>query len=70
MKTGRLLKFRGASSEVQAYLYRDGERHRAAIYVESDQRGADPVCTLDGSSEEAVEASVRSWVAEHHPEAR
>jgi hypothetical protein len=70
VKTGRLLKFRGAGSDVQAYLYRDGGRHHAAIYVETGRRDADPVCTLSGSSEEEVEASVRSWVSQHHPEAR
>jgi len=70
VKTGRLLKFRGAGSDVQAYLYSDGDRHHAAIYVESGERGADPVQTLSGSSEEEVEAAVRSWVGEHYPGAR
>jgi hypothetical protein len=70
VKTGRLLKFRGAGGEVQAYLYRDGDRHHAAIYVETGGRGADPVQTLSASSEEEVEARVRSWVSEHDPEAR
>lgn len=69
MKTGRLLKFRGGAHEVQAYLYRDGDRHRATVYVETGRRGADPACTLSGDTEEDVEASVRAWVREHHPDA-
>jgi len=70
VKTGRLLKFRGAAREVQAYLYREGDQHHAAIYVETGQRGAAPLHTLTGASEEEVEASVRSWVDSHYPESR
>lgn len=70
VKTGRLLKFRGPGREVQAYLYRDGDRYHAAIYVDTGQRGGEPVRTLTGSSEEEVETSVRSWVSQTYPEAR
>jgi len=69
VKTGRLLKFRGGAREVQAYLYCDGDRHRATVYVESGRRDAAPACTLSGDSEEAVEASVRAWIHQHHPDA-
>lgn len=69
MKTGRLLKFRGGAREVQAYLYRDGDRHLAAVYVETSRRDAPPACTLSGDSEEDLEASVRAWVHQHYPDA-
>jgi hypothetical protein len=70
VKTGRLLKFRGRGDEVQAYLYREGDRYHAAIYEDSKGRGADPVCTLSGRTEEEVEAEVRAWVSANHPESR
>ena len=45
MKTGRLLKFHRAGTDVHAYLYRDGGRFQAALYlIPTDRREQGPAC--------------------------
>ena len=72
MKTGRLLKFRGPEGEVQAYLYREAQRHYATIYLSSPDPESDEASsfTLSGADELEVEQAVRRWVAERRPQAR
>ena len=71
MKTGRLLKFHRAGTDVHAYLYREEGRFQAALYlIPSDRREQGPSATLTGSEEAEVESAVRAWVEEHYPPAR
>jgi len=71
MKTGRLLKFHRAGTDVHAYLYREGGRFRAALYViPTDRREPGPAATLSGAEEAEVESAVRAWVEERYPPAR
>ena len=71
MKTGRLLKFHRAGAEVHAYLYRDGGRYQAALYLISPPAPArSPVATLSGPEEGAVEDAVRAWIDERFPPSR
>jgi hypothetical protein len=65
MKTGRLLKFRHPAGNVQAYIYRDAGTYRAAIYLLAPGRGADaqPIHTISGADEAAVEAALREWIS-------
>jgi hypothetical protein len=71
MKTGRLLKFHRADADVHAYLYREGERFQAALYlVPSDRREQGPAAMLSGAEEGEVESAVRAWVEERYPPAR
>lgn len=69
MKTGRLLKFHRPSGEVQAYVYHDGGRFHAALYLLSAtaSRSSEPLHTFSGRSEAEVEEAVRAWVARHFP---
>lgn len=71
MKTGRLLKFQRPAGEVQAYLYREGGLVRASVYVLSAHGlpAQQPVHSVSGSSEMAVETDVRAWVDLHFPKA-
>jgi hypothetical protein len=66
MKTGRLLKLSRAGVDVQVYLYRDGPEVKAAIYA-AGAAGHDPVHTVTGPSEAAVEREVRAWVDANFP---
>ena len=66
MKTGRLLKFQRPRGEVQAYLYREAGEYHAAMYLYAE-RGGEPLPTISGPNETAVEAAVRAWVDEHYP---
>jgi len=71
MKTGRLLKFHRAGTDVHAYLYREGGRFQAALYViPTDRRAPGPAATLSGAEEAEVESAVRAWVEERYPPAR
>jgi len=71
MKTGRLLKFHRAGTDVHAYLYREGGRFQAALYLIPSGRGEQgPAATLSGAEEAEVESAVRAWVDEHFPPAR
>jgi hypothetical protein len=71
MKTGRLLKFHRAGTDVHAYLYREGGRFQAALYlIASGRREQGPAATLTGTEEAEVESAVRAWVEEHFPPAR
>lgn len=71
MKTGRLLKFRRPGGEVHAYLYKEQEQFRAALYLLSAE-GEDgrPLETLSGPVESGVERDVRAWVDAHFPTRR
>ena len=64
MKTGRLLKFRRGPTEIQAYLYADGQVVRAALYVmrPGARPSPQPDHELSGTSQGEVEAAVRAWV--------
>jgi hypothetical protein len=71
MKTGRLLKFHRAGTDVHAYLYREGGRFQAALYlIPSDRQKQAPAATLSGAEEAEVESAVRAWVDERFPPAR
>jgi hypothetical protein len=71
MKSGRLLKFVRPGALVHAYLYREGDEYRAAVYVTLAGRAADtPSHTLRGPSEAAVEQEARAWVDAHFPKPR
>jgi hypothetical protein len=71
MKTGRLLKFHRAGTDVHAYLYREGGRFQAALYlIPADRREQGPAATLSGVEEAEVETAVRAWVEERYPPAR
>ena len=69
MKTGRLLKFNRKDADVQAYLYHEGGRFHAAIYV--SRRGvrdeAPPAQQLTGRNGSELEDEVRAWVDAHYP---
>jgi hypothetical protein len=67
MKTGRLLKFQRPAGEVQAYLYREGGLVKASIYAPTAE--GQPVHSVSGASEAAVEGEVRAWVDAHFPKA-
>ena len=68
MKTGRLLKFRRPGGEVHAYLYREEDHFRAALYLLSSGReDGSPLETLSGPVESTVEQDVRAWVDAHFP---
>ena len=69
MKTGRLLKFQRPGGEVHAYIYRDGDVVRAALYVMSPDKAAEnePILALDGATEAAVETAVRAYVEARFP---
>jgi hypothetical protein len=69
MKTGRLLKFRRPGGEVHAYLYREEDHFRAALYLSGREDGS-PLETLSGPVESGVERDVRAWVDEHFPPKR
>jgi len=71
MKTGRLLKFHRAGTDVHAYLYREGGRFQAALYLLAPgrrERGA--AATLSGAEEAEVESAVRAWIDERFPPER
>jgi hypothetical protein len=71
MKTGRLIKFHRGGADVHAYLYREGGRFQAALYlIASGRRETGPAATLSGAEEEEVESAVRAWVEERFPPAR
>jgi hypothetical protein len=71
MKTGRLLKFHRAGTDVHAYLYREGGGFQAALYlIAPGRREQGPAATLAGAEEAAVESAVRAWVEERFPPAR
>jgi len=71
MKTGRLLKFHRAATDVHAYLYRDGGTFQAALYLIPSGRGEqEPVVTLSSTEEADVERAVRAWIEERFPPAR
>lgn len=67
MKTGRLLKFQRPAGDVQAYLYQESGLFRASVYVFGSKGGDEPVQTLTGESEAAVERELRAWVDTHYP---
>jgi hypothetical protein len=67
MKTGRLLKFHRPGAEVHAYLYLEGHRMRAVIYLMSAAGARDPVHQIEGPTSEEVEAEVRAWIEAHYP---
>jgi hypothetical protein len=69
MKTGRLIKFHRPQAEVHAYLYRDGESYRAAVYVMAAgrERAGEPSHTVTGATEADVENAVRAWVDQKYP---
>ena len=71
MKTGRLFKFQRPAGDVHAYIYRDGDVVRAALYVMSSDRAGEnePIQTLDGATEAAVETAVRAYVDARFPRA-
>lgn len=71
MKTGRLLKFHRAGTDVHAYLYREGGRFQAALYlIPSGRQEKGPAATLTGTEEAEVESAVRAWIDERFPPAR
>ena len=71
MKTGRLLKFHRVGTDVHAYLYREGGRFQAVLYlIPADRREQGPAATLSGAEEAEVETAVRAWVEERYPPAR
>ena len=69
MKTGRLLKFHRPAADIHAYLYREGDLYRAAVYVMSAEPGPQtkPVQSLSGTSEHEVEAAARAWIESRYP---
>jgi hypothetical protein len=71
MKTGRLLKFHRPAGEVQAYVYREGDEYRAAVYVAASGQGlaSRPVESFTGATEKGVEDEVREWVERNFPKA-
>ena len=69
MKTGRLLKFQRPGGDVQAYLYQEGGLFRASVFVLAKTgRGGEPIETLIGDTEAAVERELRAWMNAHFPE--
>src|SRR3989442_16017700 len=70
MKTGRLLKFHRAGTDVHAYLYREGGRFQAALYlIPADRREQGPAATLSGAEEAGVGSPVRGGIQERDPPA-
>jgi hypothetical protein len=69
MKTGRLLKFRRAEADVQAFVFREEGRVKATVYLAS-AAGSVPCHTEDGTSETEVEDRVRAWVDARYPKPR
>ena len=68
MKTGRLLKLIRPGVELHVYLYHEGRETRAAVYALGPGfHGQDPIHTVTGASEAAVEAEARSWVDGRFP---
>jgi hypothetical protein len=71
VKTGRLLKFRRPGGEVHAYLYKEDDEFRAALYLlTADREDGSPMETLTGPAESGVERDVRAWVDAHYPAKR
>jgi hypothetical protein len=71
MKTGRLLKFHRAGTDVHAYLYREGGRFQAALYLLAPgRREPGAAATLSGTEEAEVESAVRAWIDERFPPER
>jgi hypothetical protein len=69
MKTGRLLKFRRPGGDVQAYLYLEkGVFHASVFVLGAAGGGEEPLQTLTGETEAAVERELRAWVAAHYPD--
>jgi hypothetical protein len=60
VKTGRLVKLLRGTTEIQLYLFREGPKFQAAIYVGD---GATPLHTVVGAEENAVELEARAWVS-------
>ena len=71
MKTGRLLKFHRPGGDVQAYVYREGDEYRAAVYVAASGRdlASRPAESFSGATEKGVEDEVRRWVERNYPKA-
>lgn len=70
VKTGRLIKFRRVGAVIQAYVYKEGGRFRAAIYVlEAARPRKEAVHSIEGETEAIVEKDVRAWVDERFPPA-
>jgi DNA replication initiation complex subunit (GINS family) len=69
VKTGRLLKFLRPGGEVHAYLYRDGARFRASVYLMADDAAGsnEPLQQLAADSESDLEAAVRACVERRFP---
>jgi hypothetical protein len=68
MKTGRLLKLPRPGVELHVYLYQESREARAAVYALGPGfPGLDPIHTVSGVSEAAVEAEARSWVDARFP---
>lgn len=67
MKTGRLLKFHRPGGNVQAYIYQDGDRVRASVYLLGAGDDRSPVHELVGASPDDVEAATRAWIDAHYP---
>ena len=61
MKTGRLLKFRRPGAQVQAYLYQEQGRWRAAVYDLSTPAET-PVHAVEAEAEAEAERLVREFV--------
>lgn len=68
MKTGRLLKFHRRDADIHAYLYQDGSRFKAALYVRAKdaQQPAAPQELSSGTGHE-LEDAVRAWVEARFP---
>jgi hypothetical protein len=69
VKTGRLLKFHRPGGDVQAYVYREGDEYRAAVFVVGPEPapGSRPAESFSGDTEAGVESEVRDWVERHYP---
>jgi hypothetical protein len=56
---------------VHAYLYREGDRFQAALYlIAPGRRDPGSVATLSGTEEAEVESAVRAWVDKRFPPQR
>ena len=67
MKTGRLLKFHRPGGEVQAYLYQEGDKGQASIYLLAAGQDRAPLHEVGGATPDEVEAAVRAWIDAHFP---
>jgi hypothetical protein len=67
VKTGRLLKFHRAGTDIQAYVYREGGQVCAALYVLSPGPRPQPSHSFTGGTEAEVETNIRAWVEAHYP---